>query len=129
MKKLNLSFLHDSKFRYGSLSTALLCVAIAVLVALNGLFTSLEKKYGWRVDYSFNSITSHSATTEEVLSAMRPDALLFDLASSPGGVDWDAARALGRQARAELSLPARYAPLSAAACLRDCIDHIWEEET
>jgi len=70
MKKLNLSFLHDSKFRYGSLSTALLCVAIAVLVALNGLFTSLEKKYGWRVDYSFNSITSHSATTEEVLSAL-----------------------------------------------------------
>ena len=67
MKKLNFAFLCDPKFRYGSLSTALLCIAIAVLVALNGLFTTLEKKYGWRVDYSFNSITSHSESTEELL--------------------------------------------------------------
>jgi len=79
-------------------------------------------------DLLYNTIPA-VVFTEEVLSAMRPDALLFDLASSPGGVDWDAARALGRQARAVLSLPARYAPLSAAACLRDCIDHIWEKET
>ena len=70
MKKLNFAFLCDPKFRYGSLSTALLCVAIAVLVALNGLFTTLEKKYGWRVDYSFNSITSHSESTEELLATL-----------------------------------------------------------
>lgn len=70
MKKLNFAFLHDPKFRYGSLSTALLCVAIALLIALNGLFTALEKRYGWRVDYSFNSITSHSETTEAVLNGL-----------------------------------------------------------
>lgn len=70
MKKLSFAFLRSPKFRYGSLSTALLCVAIALLVALNGLFTSLEKKYGWRVDYSFNSITSHSEGTEELLSSL-----------------------------------------------------------
>ena len=70
MKKINFHFLHDPKFRYGSLSTALLCVAIAVLIALNGLFTTLEKKYGWRVDYSFNSITSHSESTTAMLSAL-----------------------------------------------------------
>lgn len=70
MKKLNLSFLRNPKFRYGSLSTALLCVAIAILVALNSLFTTLEKRYGWRVDYSFNSITSYSETTEAVLDAL-----------------------------------------------------------
>lgn len=70
MKK-HFAFLRDPKFRYGSLSTALLCVAIALLVALNGLFTALEKKYGWRVDYSFNSITSHSAVTEEILAELK----------------------------------------------------------
>ena len=70
MKKLNFAFLHDPKFRYGSLSTALLCVAIAVLIALSGLFTALEKKYGWRVDFSFNAITSHSEGTETILKEL-----------------------------------------------------------
>lgn len=71
MKKLYFAFLHNRKFRYGSLSTALLCAAIALLVALNSLFTTLEKKYGWRVDYSFNSVTSHSETTEAVLAELK----------------------------------------------------------
>ena len=70
MKKLNLAFLRSPRFRYGSLSTALLCVAIALLFALNGLFTALEKQHGWRVDFSFNSITSHSKTTERLLSEL-----------------------------------------------------------
>lgn len=70
MKKMKLSFLQNPKFRYGSLSTALLCIAIALLIALNGLFTTLEKKYGWRVDFSFNSITSHSQSTEELLNEL-----------------------------------------------------------
>lgn len=68
MKKLNFAFLRDPRFRYGSLSTALLCVGLALLIALNGLFTALEKKHGWRVDYSFNAITTHSETTETVLA-------------------------------------------------------------
>ena len=68
MKKLNFAFLRDPRFRYGSLSTALLCIGLALLIALNGLFTALEKKHGWRVDYSFNAITSHSETTETVLA-------------------------------------------------------------
>ena len=70
MKKLNFAFLRSPRFRYGSLSTALLCVAIALLIALNGLFTMLEKQHGWRVDFSFNSITSHSKTTERLLSEL-----------------------------------------------------------
>ncbi len=66
MKKL----LHDPKFRYGSLSTAILCLGLALLFALNGLFTALEKQYGWRVDCSFNAITTHSQSTREVLEAL-----------------------------------------------------------
>ncbi len=70
MKKPNFAFLHDPRFRYGSLSTALLCMCIAILVALNGLFTALEKRCGWRMDHSFNAITSHSESTEAVLDAL-----------------------------------------------------------
>ena len=92
MKKLNLAFLRSPKFRYGTLSTALLCAAIAVLMALNGLFTTLEQRFGWRVDFSFNSITSHSETTEALLAELdtpvhiyalyeksNEDAVLFEL--------------------------------------------------
>lgn len=107
MKK-HFAFLRDPKFRYGSLSTALLCVAIALLLALNGLFTVLEKKYGWRVDYSFNSITSHSAVTEEILAELKlpvhiyalyekgdEDLLLFELlnryAAASDMITWEQA--------------------------------------
>lgn len=108
MKKISFAFLRDPKFRYGSLSTALLCVAIALLIALNGLFTALERRYGWRVDYSFNSITSHSESTEEVLADLKlpvhiyalyekgdEDLLLFELlnryAAASDLVTWEQA--------------------------------------
>ena len=108
MKKLNFAFLRDPKFRYGSLSTALLCVAIAALIALCGLFTALEKKYGWRVDYSFNAITSHSEGTEAILAELEypvhiyalyergdEDLLLFELlnryAAASDLVTWEQA--------------------------------------
>ncbi|MBQ4580540.1 MAG: Gldg family protein [Clostridia bacterium] len=71
MKKISLAFLRSPRFRYGTLSTALLCAAIALLMALCGLFTTLEKKNGWRVDFSFNAITSHSETTEAVLDGLQ----------------------------------------------------------
>lgn len=108
MKRLNLAFLRDPKFRYGSLSTALLCVAIAALIALSGLFTALEKKYGWRVDCSFNAITSHSEGTETMLAELEypvhiyalyekgdEDLLLFELlnryAAASDLVTWEQA--------------------------------------
>lgn len=70
MKKIDLRFWRNPRWRYGGMSTLLLCIALAALVALNGLFTALEDRFMWRVDYSFNRITSYSAVTEEVLSAL-----------------------------------------------------------
>lgn len=68
MKKL--SFLKNPRFRYGSLSTAILCVLLAVLVGVNFLFGTLEKKNGWRVDFSFNGITTQSETTLQILEQL-----------------------------------------------------------
>ena len=129
MKKPTLSFLHDPKFRYGSLSTALLCIAIALLVALNSLFTTLEKKYGWRVDYSFNSITSHSETTEAVLADLQlpvhiyalyekgnEDLLLFELLDR-----YSAASDLVTWEQASLALNPAFATRFAAATSEDAL--------
>jgi len=48
----------------------LLCLALAALLLLNLAMTSLEKKHGWRVDYSFNALTTQSETTVEVLNSL-----------------------------------------------------------
>lgn len=70
MSKKRIAFLHDPRFHYGSVSTILLCLCLAALVALNSLFTTLEKRNGWRVDCSFNALTTQSETTKEILAAL-----------------------------------------------------------
>ena len=43
---------------------------IAALVVLNLAGTTLEKQHGWRLDASFNGITTQSAQTREALAAL-----------------------------------------------------------
>ena len=80
MKKLNLlRALRSPRLRYGSISTLLLCLALAVLIALNALFTVLEDRNGWRLDCSFNSMTTYSDATAEVLSAVDTPVVIYAL--------------------------------------------------
>ncbi len=72
-------FWRHPRIRYGSLSTALLCIALAALVLLNLGVTSLEKKHGWRVDYSFNALTTQSETTLEVLAQLEHPVHIYAL--------------------------------------------------
>ncbi|MBE5768978.1 MAG: hypothetical protein E7333_05225 [Clostridiales bacterium] len=58
------------RFRYGSLSALLLIVLLALMVGFNLLFTHLEKENGWRVDYSFNGLTTQSQATLDVLETL-----------------------------------------------------------
>ena len=51
--------------------------------------------------------------TAPVLAALRPGSLVIDLASKPGGTDFEAARRLGHRAIHALSLPAACAPETA----------------
>lgn len=69
-KKIDLRFWRNPRLRYGGLSTLLLCVALAALIALNALFTALENRNGWTVDCSFNSMTTYSDATAEVLEGL-----------------------------------------------------------
>ena len=62
--------------------------------------------------------------THDCLTMLRPDALILDLASLPGGVDWDCAARLGLRAIHALALPGKVAPASAGGYIRDTIYNI-----
>ena len=74
----------------------------------------------------FNTIPS-PVLLEEQLQLLEPDCLIIDLASRPGGVDWDAARKLNCKAIWALSLPGKVAPLTAGSIIRDTVLHMLEE--
>ena len=111
MKKPIFAFLRNPRFRYGSLSTLLLCLCLAVLVALNGLFTALEKRYGWRVDYSFNAITTHSQATQDVLAALPAPVHIYALYER-GNEDMQLFELLNRYAAASALVTWEQAPIS-----------------
>lgn len=63
----------------------------------------------------------------EELSALKPGALVIDLASKPGGVDFDTAAELGVQTIWALSLPGKVAPESSGGYIKTTIYHIIDE--
>ncbi len=68
----------------------------------------------------FNTVP-HWLFTKEVLKTVKKDMLLIDLASAPGGVDVDAAGALGLCVIWALSLPGKYAPATAGEIIAECL--------
>ncbi len=79
MKKIDLRFWRNPRLRYGSVSTLLLCLSLAVLIALNALFSALEERNGWRVDCSFNRLTTYSDQTAEILAAVDSPVVIYAL--------------------------------------------------
>lgn len=62
-----------------------------------------------------------------LLEQLPPGALVVDLASRPGGVDFAAAQRLGIRAEAALGLPGRYAPQTAGALVAQAVLHLLQE--
>ena len=71
--------------------------------------------------FIFNTVPAQFIN-EETLKNIDRSALIVDIASSPGGVDYDAARRLGISALHCLGLPGKYAPASSARFLKHFID-------
>lgn len=63
----------------------------------------------------------------EMLEAVGKDCLIIDLASKPGGVDFETAKTLGIKAVWALSLPGKVAPVTAANYMKQTIYNIIEE--
>lgn len=59
--------------------------------------------------------------TEELISRMSTDSLIIDIASKPGGTDFEAASRYGITAKLSLGLPGIYTTTSSAKLLRDAI--------
>lgn len=58
---------------------------------------------------------------EEQICKMHKDSLIIDIASKPGGTDFDAAKRYGVMARLSLGLPGIYTTTSSAKLLKDAI--------
>ncbi len=78
-------------------------------------------------DVIFNTVPA-SVLEKPQLRRVRPDALVIDLASLPGGVDMEGAGELGVRVIRALSLPGKVAPLSSARIVLDTVYNIMEEE-
>ena len=77
-------------------------------------------------DLVFNTVPAPVLGVEE-LAALKEGALVIDLASRPGGVDMDAAAALGVRVIWALSLPGKVAPVTSGRYIKDTVYHIMEE--
>lgn len=65
---------------------------------------------------------------EEILKTITSDCVVIDLASKPGGVDFEKARDLGLKVIWALSLPGKCAPLSSGKIIKETILNILHEQ-
>ena len=88
----------------------------------------LSNLKGWLCGYDLivNTVPAQVLGREE-LEDIKPDCLILDLASKPGGVDLGAAGALGLTVIWALSLPGKVAPVTAGAAIRDTIYNMLRE--
>jgi dipicolinate synthase subunit A len=77
-------------------------------------------------DIIFNTIPN-MILTEERLRTIKKDALIIDLASKPGGVDFEAAHRLGIKTVHALSLPGKVAPVTSGCVIAQTICNILSE--
>jgi dipicolinate synthase subunit A len=89
------------------------------------MLTELPKVVG-KVNVVFNTVPS-MVLNNEVLKLLNTDCLIIDLASKPGGVDFEKAKELGLKAIWALSLPGKVAPVTAAGFIKDTTYNIIEE--
>ncbi|MDK2965722.1 MULTISPECIES: dipicolinate synthase subunit DpsA [Lacrimispora] len=83
------------------------------------LLRDLEKEIG-KYDYIFNTIPA-LVIPEELVSLTARTATIIDIASAPGGVDFDACSQQGIRAKLCLGLPGIYAPETSAKILYEAI--------
>lgn len=84
------------------------------------------EQYIGNMDVVFNTIPS-KILDSTMLDHIGRDCLIIDLASKPGGVDFDRAKALGIKVIWALSLPGKVAPVTAANFIKQTVYNIIEE--
>lgn len=82
--------------------------------------------YAGQMDVIFNTVPQ-TIITSDVLEKINKESLVLDLASKPGGVDFERAKALGIKVIWALSLPGKVAPVTAAKYIKETVYNIIEE--
>ena len=83
---------------------------------------------GWLCSYDLVINTVPAPVLDrEALADLKPECLVIDLASKPGGVDLPSARALGVEVIQALSLPGRVAPVTAGRSVKNTVYNILHE--
>ena len=77
-------------------------------------------------DVVFNTVPA-PVLTAQALARQRPDTLLLELASYPGGIDLEAAKRLKLRVLDAPSLPGRMSPKAAGELMKETIYHMIEE--
>lgn len=83
-------------------------------------------KYVSNMDVIFNTIP-HIVLDTQILSKINNECLVIDLASKPGGVDFEKAKQLGIKAIWALSLPGKVAPVTAAKFIKETVYNVIDE--
>ncbi|MCR4434327.1 MAG: NAD(P)-dependent oxidoreductase [Clostridiales bacterium] len=78
------------------------------------------------MDVIFNTIPS-VILGSDLLSKIKKETLIIDLASKPGGVDFDMAKKQGLRTIWALSLPGKVAPITAAKFIKETVYNIIDE--
>lgn len=101
-------------------------LALAGTIADNTSFLyELEKRVD-EFDFIFNTIPA-KILTDNILDKMKPSVTIIDIASAPGGVDYEAAQKLGINASLCLGLPGKYSPYSCAKSIINVIENNLKE--
>ncbi|MBO5303555.1 MAG: dipicolinate synthase subunit DpsA [Lachnospiraceae bacterium] len=82
-------------------------------------FAAFSKEIG-EFDFIFNTIPQ-VLLTEKLLAGVKSSALILDIASAPGGVDFEAAKEMGIKAVFAPGLPGKYAPHSSAKAIKESV--------
>lgn len=96
------------------------------VMGYEGLPLHAVEEYASNIDVVFNTIPTR-IINEKLLGAFKTECLLIDLASKPGGIDFDKAKELGMKSVWALSLPGKVAPYSAAKYMKETLVNILKE--
>lgn len=91
------------------------------------ILSSDLKAQAGKYDVVFNT-APELVLTSDVLEQLRPNVLIVDLASKPGGVDWNAVQERGIKAIHALALPGQLTPVSGALAIRNAVYELCEED-
>lgn len=88
---------------------------------------TFEYLKGVKTDIIFNTVPA-PILTEKILETISRDTLIIDIASKPGGIDFDAAEKFGIKTVHALGIPGKFAPFTAGIILKNTVLAMLNEE-